>query len=141
VAASSSAPASPCPTGAAVSAAAGGSYPDPQVEPGGGLTMCSYADPATHAALTIQISDAPGITEAQVQYQAQSSAQAQGAYARTVDGIGDDAFEFTLDDASSNPDGVATATVIVLAGSSEITVAGQVAPSAAEAVATLVAAG
>jgi hypothetical protein len=106
-----------CPTAAAVSAAAGMTYPAPTQQAASGSLYCTYADPTSGADLVIVASVAPGTTAAVLQQVAQSQAAAQHVSSAAVPGLGDAAFSMTLDDAATNSLHVATSIIEAVKGS------------------------
>jgi hypothetical protein len=106
-----------CPTGAALSQAAGSTYPNPTVESSAGFLTCNYSDPTTGANLVITATTEAGVTAATIQAVANSQAAAQGVTATSVSGLGDAAFAFTLNDASTNSTHVATTSIEFIQGS------------------------
>ena len=106
-----------CPPQAAVSAAAGMTYPAPSQQASSGSLFCTYADPTSGANLVMVITAAPGTTASVLQAVAQSQATAQHVTASSVSGLGDAAYSMTLDDATTNSLHVATSIVVALKGS------------------------
>lgn len=106
-----------CPTAAAVSAAAGMTYPAPTQQATTGSLYCTYADPTTGANLVMVVSLAPGTTASVLEQVAQSQAAAQHVSSASVPGLGDAAFSMTLDDAATNSLHVATSIVEAVKGS------------------------
>lgn len=106
-----------CPTAAAISAAAGSTYPAPAQQATTGSLYCTYADPTTGANLVLVVSLAPGTTASVLEQVAQSQAAAQHVSAASVPGLGDAAFSMTLDDAATNSTHVATSIVEAVKGS------------------------
>ena len=106
-----------CPTGAAVSAAAGFTYPAPSVQSSAGFLTCTYADPTTGANMVIVATSEPGVAASTIQSVTQSQAAAQHVTASPVAGLGNAAFTFTLPDAATNSLHVATTILEVLQGS------------------------
>jgi hypothetical protein len=127
-----------CPTAAAISAAAGGTYPAPQAETADGDTTCDYSDASTGANLNIVIAPAAGITPADLQGAIASQAQAVGGKVEQLSGLGVSAYIFTGNDASTNSDGIATTMIGALSSQYYVIVGGELSPTADEAVARLV---
>lgn len=143
-AASSAAPAAAsnssatCPSAAAVTAAAGSTYPKPQAQTADGETSCIYSDPNTGANLNIGISSSHGITSAVLQSTLASQAGATGGSAKPISGIGTAAYLLTENDASTNSDGIATNIVGAITSTEFVIVVGEMSPASAEAVTRLV---
>jgi hypothetical protein len=127
-----------CPSAAAVTAAAGSTYPKPQVETADGETSCIYSDPSTGANLNIGISSSHGITSTVLQSTLASQAGSTGGATKPISGIGTAAYLLTENDASTNSDGVATNIVGAITSTEFVIVVGEMSPAGAEAVTRLV---
>jgi len=127
-----------CPSAAAVTAAAGTTYPAPKAESGGGETSCSYSDPSTGANLTIGISAATGMSASLVQTTLDDQATSTGGKAQPVSGIGTAAYLLTENDANTNSSGVATSLVGAITSTRFVIVVGELSPAGVEAVTRLV---
>src|ERR1700689_4920227 len=56
-----------CPTGAVVSAVAGGTYPNPEAQSSANFLTCTYSDTTSGANLVIVATTEPGVTASTVQ--------------------------------------------------------------------------
>jgi hypothetical protein len=124
-----------CPSAAAVSAAVGSTYPAPKILKSTGTLVCTYESSSVNlvidfATLTVSASELKAV--------AASQAQAQHVGITSVSGLGDAAYAFTLKDGATNSDGVATSTLLVLKGSQDTTLVGELTVPKLEAVARLV---
>jgi hypothetical protein len=127
-----------CPTGTAVSAAAGSPYPTPSVQTTSTLVTCNYADTTTGANLVLVISATDGVSASVLQQVVQSQATAQHATVNTVSGLGDAAYTFTLSDAATNVTHVATTILEVLKGSYYLDITAEASLAQTESVARLI---
>jgi hypothetical protein len=127
--ASSGAVVTTCPTAAQISAAAGSTYPAPKTSSASGTVACNYSDPSTSATLVLVFSRLAGTSASTLKAVADGQAHAQGVTAKSISGLGNAAYIFTLKDASANPSGVATTLLMILDGSTlvDITVEAPVA--------------
>lgn len=126
-----------CPSAAAVSAAAGSTYPKPQVESAAGDTSCDYNDPNSGANLVIEIAPANGITPAGLQVAMAAESKGATGKATPVSGIGSAAYIFTENDASTNSNGDPTALVGAVSSTLYVVVVAPLSPAEIEAVARL----
>jgi hypothetical protein len=78
-------------------------------------------------------SKATGITAATLKATAQSQASAQNVTAGPVAGLGDAAYLFNLNDASTNASGVATTVLLIKSGSTLVDITAEATPAQVEA--------
>ncbi len=123
-----------CPTGAAVSAVAGATYPDPTVQSSSGFLTCTYEDPTSGANLVIVGTTEAGVSASTIQQVVASQAAAQHATASSVSGLGSAAFSFTLNDAATNSKHVDTTVVEFIQGSNILDITAEASLSQVEAV-------
>jgi hypothetical protein len=132
-AASSGATLTACPTAAVVSAALGSAYPAPQSSSASGELSCNDNDPNTSANAVLGFSKAPGLTLAVLKSTADGQASAQSVTASPVSGLGDGAYLFTLNDASTNSSGVATTTLLIKSGATLVDITAEATPAQVQA--------
>jgi hypothetical protein len=113
-----------CPSQAAISAAAGKSYPAPMVSSGGGFTACNYHDSTGSVNLVIDFTKSSTTTPSVLQSVANTQAAAQHVKAVAVPGYGTAAFLYTYGTAASSANGIAASSLDMLAGSEIIDLAG-----------------
>jgi hypothetical protein len=115
-----------CPSAASVSAAAGRSLSALKALSGDGSLTCTYNQNSTGANVVVGIANfKKAISVSTFDLVGRSQAQAQHASLQSVTGFGHPAVLFTGHDASADPDGIATSTLIVLVSSTrEILVTG-----------------
>lgn len=118
-----------------MAALVGTTFPAPTVSSSSGTVVCNFNDTTSGANVAIDFTSAPGTTAGAMQTAFESQAKAQNVTATAVPGVGDAAFIFTLDDASTNASGVATSTMEILAGSELIALSGEVTAAQMEALA------
>ncbi len=123
-----------CPTGAAVSAVAGGTYPNPEAQSSANFLTCTYSDTTSGANLVIVATTEPGVTASTVQAVVQSQAAAQHVTSSPVSGLGDAAFTMTLNDAATNALHVGTTIVEFIQGSNVIDITAEASLADVEAV-------
>lgn len=124
-----------CPTAAEINAATGLNLPTPQSSSSSGLVTCNYNNPTTGANVVVAVGPSHGITPAELKKVADSSAQAEGVSATALSGYGQVAYLTTLDDASTNSDGVATSIIEMVAGSHFYDITAEATPTQVEAIA------
>lgn len=104
-----------CPSAASVSAAAGRSLGAAKPLSGDGDLVCTYNQPSSGANVVVSIASLKkAISVSTFDLVGRSQAQAQHASLQSVTGFGHPAVLFTIKDASADPDGIATSTLIVL---------------------------
>ena len=86
----------------------------------------------------IEVESAPGTTASALQVAAGAAAEAFNVTPSAVSGLGDAAYIYTGDDASTNASGVATTGLEVLDGSELIDVTAELTPAEVQAVASYV---
>jgi len=124
-----------CPTAAQIGAAVGGTFPAPKVNSSTGSLLCNYNNPDSGANVVIVFASFPGGSPALLQGAIQSEAQAQKVNAVAVPGLGDAAYMFTQNDASTNSSGVATTLLGVLVGSENFDITAEATPAQVETIA------
>ena len=132
---SSSTVSATCPTAAEIAPAAGTTYPAPQVETASGTTICNYNDANSGANLVLEFAPSGGTSAGVLKSVASSQASAQHVTASPVSGLGNAAYIFTLNDASTNSSGVATVSLEILDGSKLIDITAEATVAQTEAVA------
>jgi hypothetical protein len=113
----------------------GTTFPAPKVSKSTGSILCNYNVTSSGVNVVIEITASQGITASDLQSAFDSQAKAQKATAVAVPGLGDAAYMFTIDDASTNVDGIATTNIELLDGSEIIDLDGDVAATHMQAVA------
>jgi hypothetical protein len=104
-----------CPRAASVSAAAGRTLGAAKPLSGDGDLVCSYSQQSTGANVVISIADLKkAISVSTFDLVCRSQAESQHASLQSLTGFGHPATLFTAHDASADPDGIATSTLIVL---------------------------
>ena len=127
-----------CVTSAEIATLTGTTFPAPQQSSSTGYLLCNYNDPTSGATLVIEVESAPGTSDSALQIAASAGASAFNVTATSVSGLGDAAYIFTGDDASTNASGVATTGLEVLDGSELVDVTAGLTPAAVESVASYV---
>jgi hypothetical protein len=127
-----------CPTSAAITAAAGNAYPAPKVSGDSGTVLCNYSDSKTGANLVLMFSPASGTSASTLKMVVDMQAKAQNTTAAPVSGFGTAAYIFTLADARTNANHVATTMLMVLDGSQLINITAQATVAQVQAVARYV---
>lgn len=126
-----------CPTGAAVSAVAGMTYPNPTVQSASGTLACTYEDATTGANLVIVGTTEAGVTASIIQQVVASQAAAQHVTSSSVSGLGDAAYTLTLNDAATNVLHVNTTIVEFIQGSNILDITAEASLTQVEAIAHL----
>jgi hypothetical protein len=124
--ASSGASSLSCPTAAEANADLGISLTGPVKKSGGGLQECDYADKATSVTMVMSITKVPGLTRAALKSAYAAEAKAARVPYQADPGLGDAAFSFTQNDASTNASGKPTAVLGILSGDTQLAMTGEV---------------
>lgn len=127
-----------CPTLAEIATLTGTTFPVPQQAISTGHLLCSYNDTTSGAMLVIGVTPAPGTTDSALKIAVDTLASADNVTASSVSGLGSAAYAFTADDASANPNGVATSVIEIVDGSALIDITAAFTPAVVQAVAKYV---
>ena len=125
-----------CPTSAEIATLTGTTFPAPQQASSTGYLLCSYNDTTSGANLVIGVAAAPGSSASTLKIAVDTLASAANVTASSVSGFGSAAYAYTADDASANPNGVATSVIEILDGSNLIDITAALTLAEVEAVAT-----
>jgi hypothetical protein len=125
-----------CPTSAEIATLTGTTFPAPQQASSTGYLLCSYNDTTSGANLVIGVTAAPGSSASTLKIAVDTLASAANVTASSVSGFGSAAYAYTADDASANPNGVATSVIEILDGSNLIDITAALTLAEVEAVAT-----
>jgi hypothetical protein len=129
-----------CPSSAEITAMAGSAYPAPTVSKSSGTVLCNYSDPTSGANLVIEFTSVSGASASAsaLKIAADSQANAEKTTAVAVSGLGNAAYSFTLNDASTNSSGVATTSLEILDGSKFIDITAEATVAQVDAIARYV---
>jgi hypothetical protein len=114
-------PPSSCPAAAKLVGPAGTSLTRKQSTKSGATIVCSYTN-SKYANLTFDITTVKGVNASAFDTAMGIQAKAQHAVVKTIHGLGTAAVEFSLKDAKTDADGIATTTVAALVGDKEVVV-------------------
>jgi hypothetical protein len=115
-----------CPSGSEVNSDLGLTLSGPAKKSGGGLDECDYDNQTTSVTFIIAITKVPGLTPSALKAVYASQAKAQKVPDQADPGLGDAAYSFTQDDASTNASGKPTAVLGILFGDTQIAMTGEV---------------
>ena len=97
--------------------------------------MCNYSDPTTSANAVLEIATTPGLSASLLKTTADAQASAQQVTPTALPGIGDAAYQWVLNDASTNVSHVATTTLIFSVGTTLIDITAEATPAHVQALA------